>query len=524
MIISIRKKILDKITLVAVVSTLLPLFSNAVYTYYSTKSEYYNNLQKESEITAKQLSLSIVTPLWSMDDSAVINLMISRFLHEEIYCVHVINPNDSSIMYGVERDSAWNPVIRKTVMKNGYTIASAPVENDGVVQGIVKVYMTDNLVKKRMSILLRQIIVSTIILNLILMGALFLFMRNIVVRPIMSIMEGLHDISEGGGDLTRRLVISSEDELGTLAKYFNKFITSLQQMVKSISTQTMNVTQSSSQLSDFSNEIATESRTVAVRAEAANNTSSEMNAQVKVITDFINDANSSVQTVSSSIEEMSTTIREIAKNAEKSSKTAEKAVHHANIANDQIRSLKNAAEMIGKFTTIIKSISDKTNLLALNATIEAATAGSAGRGFAVVASEIKELSKQTADATNDIVSMVNNIQNATVNISEYTQTNSEIIDEVNSYVKNIAASIEEQLATSNEILKNSVRISNNIQGMVSNVMSTSQHTNQISDEMNVVTGAVTNLAEKNNQILSNVSNLLELSRSLNDLVKRFQVG
>lgn len=524
MLFQFRKKILHKITIVACISTLIPLLLNAVFTYVKTRSEFVKTLQKESETISRQLALSLVSPLWNMNDADVLDLIKSRFLSEEVYCIHVVSPKDSTIMYGVERDNTWQPVINKnpvTLKKTFLSIAS--VEKEGNVQGVVKVYMTDNLVRKKLSVLLLNTVLTTIFLNVVLISALFLFMRVVVVRPVMSIMEGLRDISEGDGDLTKRLNVSSEDELGSLATYFNQFIASLQQMIQSISHQTLTVSQSSNKLSNFSNEIAGESRSVASRVETVRNTSNEMNNKMQTVATIIDDANISVKTVSTSIEEMNSTIREIASNAEKSRHTTENAVSLAKVASEQIESLKEATGKIQQVTSIIRDISGKTNLLALNATIEAATAGEKGKGFAVVASEIKELSRKTAAATNDIADKINNIQNAITGMFDYTQKNFDVIDEVNSYVKNIAASIEEQSVMSGEVLKNVQKISENIQGVVTAVGSTSQYTNDITSQMQNVTGSVSNLAEKNNNILASVDSLLKMSHDLNDLVKRFRI-
>lgn len=106
--------------------------------------------------------------------------------------------------------------------------------------------------------------------------------------------------------------------------------------------------------------------------------------------------------VASGAEEMSATISEISRNAEMGRVISENAAHRSPQASEEISLLSQASQEIGKVTETITEISEQTNLLALNATIEAARAGGAGKGFAVVANEIKELSKQTAIATQDI--------------------------------------------------------------------------------------------------------------------------
>src|SRR5208283_4511868 len=113
-----------------------------------------------------------------------------------------------------------------------------------------------------------------------------------------------------------------------------------------------------------------------------------------------------------------------------------------------------AALDIGKVTETITAISDQTKLLALNATIEAARAGAAGKGFAVVAHEIKELARQTADATEDIKAKVGGIQGATKGTLEDLARISEIIGQVSETVGSIASAIEEQSAVTKDIAQN----------------------------------------------------------------------
>jgi methyl-accepting chemotaxis protein len=113
-----------------------------------------------------------------------------------------------------------------------------------------------------------------------------------------------------------------------------------------------------------------------------------------------------VTMVTTSSEEMSATIGEIAQNAEKARTISDQAVSKATDTSGQMDGLGRAAQGIGKVVETITEISEQVNLLALNATIEAARAGEAGKGFAVVANEIKELAKQTSEATLEIKAIV----------------------------------------------------------------------------------------------------------------------
>ncbi len=523
MIIPIHKRILFKITIFVVFASLLPLLIHAIYTYITSKRDLVQALQNNANITANQLAKSIVTPLWNMDDAAANELILSRFQQNEVFAILVKNPRDSSILYGAQRDKSWVPELRKKIDTEELFTAWAPVEKDGKVQGIVHVYFSDKFTKKQLSALMSTITITTGILSIILISVLFLCIQFIVVRPMNNVVEGLCDISEGDGDLTKRLTIKSNDEIGALANYFNNFIVSLQKMISTISGKSQTVKSASEELTSLSNEIQQEGKSVSSRAESITSMSSEMSKQMLNIKLAMEDASHAVHSVSSSIEEMTATINEISKNADKSSKTTEHAVQNAKNASLQIETLKNAAFAIGKVTQTIIDISDQTNLLALNATIEAASAGEAGKGFAVVAAEIKGLSRLTSTATKDIIDRVNNIQAATTSMVEYTTSIGGVIDDINSYMRTIATAIEEQSATANEILKNSIGISGTIKNVTATVSEASQHSQGIAQDLGNVNVSVGTLSEKNSSIFTNARALRELAALLNDLVGRFRV-
>ncbi len=113
-----------------------------------------------------------------------------------------------------------------------------------------------------------------------------------------------------------------------------------------------------------------------------------------------------------------------------------------------------AAKSIGKVVEVINDIADQTNLLALNATIEVASAGEAGKRFAVVANEVKELAKQTAQATQEIQKQVEDMQTNTESAIKAIDSVSKVIEEVNEISQTIVSAVEEQSATVNEISRN----------------------------------------------------------------------
>lgn len=170
----------------------------------------------------------------------------------------------------------------------------------------------------------------------------------------------------------------------------------------------------------------------------------EVSIKMKDMAKATEEVSANVSSVAEAMSEMSSTIEEIAGNAEKTATAVANAASMANVSNQRIGALGAAASEIGKVIEVIQDIAEQTNLLALNATIEAARAGDAGKGFAVVATEVKELAKQTAEATDDIRSRIEAIQHTT---GEAVQAIGEIaaaIRNVNEVSTTIAAAVEQQ--------------------------------------------------------------------------------
>jgi methyl-accepting chemotaxis protein len=159
------------------------------------------------------------------------------------------------------------------------------------------------------------------------------------------------------------------------------------------------------------------------------------------------EASANINMVAAATEEMTNTISGISAEAEKAGEVTQSAVQQSRTAREKMASLGKAAQEISKVTTVISEISSQTNLLALNATIEAARAGDAGKGFAVVAGEVKNLASQTARATEDIASQVEEIRGLTDNVVNALHGVADVIGEVDQSAAAIAAAVEEQQAS-----------------------------------------------------------------------------
>ncbi len=160
--------------------------------------------------------------------------------------------------------------------------------------------------------------------------------------------------------------------------------------------------------------------------------------------------------VAAATEELSCSIKDISDQAHRTNAVVEAATNEANRTNKDVSGLADAAKHIGSIVAVIRGIADQTNLLALNATIEAARAGESGRGFSVVAAEVKELSAQTAKATDDIADQIHAIQSSTNAAVGAIHSVAGKVGEIQGFTAAIAAAVEEQTAAAKEIANNVV--------------------------------------------------------------------
>jgi methyl-accepting chemotaxis protein len=155
--------------------------------------------------------------------------------------------------------------------------------------------------------------------------------------------------------------------------------------------------------------------------------------------------------VASGAEEMGASIREIAQGALEASRMTATAVRAADAASATVTQLGEASTEIDSVLTVIGGIAEQTNLLALNATIEAARAGEAGKGFAVVAHEVKELARESAQATESIRQRVDGIQEQSAAAVRAIDEILRVIAQVDGHATTIATAVEEQTAVTQEM-------------------------------------------------------------------------
>lgn len=260
------------------------------------------------------------------------------------------------------------------------------------------------------------------------------FIISSLLKPLRELDTALSDIAQGEADLTQRLDVVREDEIGSLSRHFNQFIESIHALV--------------------STSLAS-SEHLAKLSESARNNAKQNNKAVQA-------QQSEISQVAAAINEMSSTSAEVADNASDTAEAAQnvseegqkgisnasknkqrmgKLTEQIETATGVIGNLDEQALQINTILSTIQNIAEQTNLLALNAAIEAARAGEQGRGFAVVADEVRALSKRTHDATGEIQTMIETLQEQTRNAVAIMDTSKQLTHETGTSAGEVTASL-----------------------------------------------------------------------------------
>lgn len=349
------------------------------------------------------------------------------------------------------------------------------------------------------------------------------FSAAAVTKSINRTAQMVQDISAGDGDLRKRLDIARMDEIGILSSHFNVFLDNLQTLVRRVKESSEAISGASVEFTEIAEQLSQNTDDTSDRTSRLAQASEEMSTNISSIAAAMEESTTNITMVASATEEMAATINNISTHTAKANDVSLAAVGEADNASLKMEQLGDAASVIGKVTETITEISEQTNLLALNATIEAARAGEAGKGFAVVANEIKELAKQTAEATFDIKRQIEGIQATTGESRSAIDSIAQVIREVSAIVSEITVSVSEQSTATQEITNSIGQASSGLQEVNENINQNTTVVGEITQDIAQLDTVSSEISTSSTDLQNRASQLKAKAVDLESIVRRFKI-
>lgn len=449
-----------------IVSTLIivtiVLLAFGTYNYFSQRSHLLNKQKQSLKLTESRLKLNLPRSIWNYEDQQISNILDSERQSSDVALIQV--RNESGEVTAQSKGQA-TPVTK--------TFKLEYIEDDTPnAVGSIRLYVDETSIDQELSSLMWSIIAKTMLLDILLVSALYLIITRLVTNPLGDVADALENIARGEGNLTRRLQTKTDDEIGLVASSFNEFVDKIQTLVLAIQSTAQQATSLSSSVCSASNtnrefldqqQLETDQVATAITQMSAS--SKEIENNVSLTAESANQASENADNVSQIIQ---TSIRSI-------NSLSEQLEHAVSV----VAEVEKDVEGIGSVMDVIRGIAEQTNLLALNAAIEAARAGEQGRGFAVVADEVRALAHRTQVSTGEIESMISQVRNGadeavqamgkSQSIAVNTQSLateagraleriSEGVSQINERNLVIASAAEEQAQVAREVDRNLVNI------------------------------------------------------------------
>ena len=324
------------------------------------------------------------------------------------------------------------------------------------------------------------------ILILILISA---FLINSIMIPLKDLENMLGKMSTG--DLTGRLKIQGKDEINNISRALNHFLDKFGEIVSMVTNASKDLEKKSEGLHSLSEQMVDE-------AQHSVDTSGSALVKTEDLLQFMKATNEQM-------ENLLEATNEIAQNTAKTAALSDDLFNQMEDSSSVIKDLEKYANEVGEVTNLIRTITDQTTLLALNATIEAARAGEAGKGFAVVAEEVKQLAKETQDATERIAPLIESIQTNVQRAVESIEKSTDSTGEIHEAINTVAAAAEEQTATYSEInsqIQMATEKTENLKNEINILQSEAEQNLKESHELRDTAGEINKYSEKLKDVIS----------------------
>jgi HAMP domain-containing protein len=215
----------SKISTVIILTTTLVLISFAVFNYFSTKNKLNDELTNFVDITTKRLSGYLVESLWALDDKSIEDSLRSEMMSRRIYGLLLFDRDGKTVYMGMKRDKDWHVVKTDKIPADGMVTSRMPIRNGKEKIGSIEIFVTKKFMKEDVQRIVGNAAATLLILNTAIFFSILLFLRRIVLKPILNLTHVAKQMSLG--DMNVSISTRSNDEIGQLAQAFDRMQTSL---------------------------------------------------------------------------------------------------------------------------------------------------------------------------------------------------------------------------------------------------------------------------------------------------------
>lgn len=480
----VQKSLLTKLMMVLTIAMVAIAALVAFTNYKIASADLEKELETETSAMIELTNSSILEAVFAYDFQQIEAIAKSLVNTSLVTSVSVVDHRGQSLAKATDGDERSD---------NQITRAAVPIVYNGSTIGSYDITFSTQELKDTLADQIQTNVFTVLALLAASLITVYLLIRSLVLAPVDEVTRSLATIADGGGDLTRRLPTDSQNEIAALAHNFNRVMEHIADIIR-------NVVQ-------VNDKVRTNVNTMSSATESTVNSTSQQLREIELVATAVEELSASATEIARHAGDTAERTNATSILAEEGNTIVNLSLENVNRLTGQIEStaqkiqvLKNNSVNIGSVMEVIRTIAEQTNLLALNAAIEAARAGEQGRGFAVVADEVRSLAQKTRSSTEEIESIIVQLQRAADEahqaMSTSTSSARETIDTaskvgsaldkiranigiINDMNHQIATASHQQSSVANEVSKNITAI----HGLSENVVQNAQVVNHSGSQL-----------------------------------------